>query len=56
MAVYKNNKIVASLSIYIPSFRFNNQKRAKMVKLGVAAANRISATLSQQKKIMATTS
>jgi IclR family KDG regulon transcriptional repressor len=44
-AIYKNNKVVASLSIYIPSFRFNNQVKTKMIRLGVAAAKKISANL-----------
>ena len=44
-AIYKNDKVVASLSIYIPSFRFNNQVKQKMVRLGVAAAKNISASL-----------
>lgn len=44
-AIYKNNKAVASLSIYIPSFRFNQQIKNKMIKLGVEAAKSISANL-----------
>lgn len=43
--VFKNDKIVASLSIYIPSFRFNSQLKKKMIKLGTASAKRISANL-----------
>lgn len=43
--IYKHNKIVASLSMYIPSFRFNNKAKAKMIKLGVEAAKKISAKL-----------
>jgi DNA-binding IclR family transcriptional regulator len=44
-AIYKNDKVVASLSIYIPSFRFNNRVRTKMVNLGVSAAKKISDNL-----------
>jgi IclR family KDG regulon transcriptional repressor len=44
-AIYKNEKVVASLSIYIPSFRFNNRVRTKMVNLGVSAAKKISDNL-----------
>ncbi|MCW3087197.1 MAG: IclR family transcriptional regulator [Sediminibacterium sp.] len=44
-AIYQNGKVVASLSIYIPSFRFNNPVKAKMIRLGVNAAKKISANL-----------
>jgi DNA-binding IclR family transcriptional regulator len=43
--IYKNQKIAASLSIYIPSFRFNNRLKVKMIRLGVTAAKKISAKL-----------
>lgn len=43
--VYKNNRVVASISIYIPSFRFNKQVKSKMISLGKRAAKKISANL-----------
>jgi IclR family KDG regulon transcriptional repressor len=43
--VYKDGRVIASLSIYLPSFRFNGGMRAKMIRLGVAAAKKISAGL-----------
>ncbi|GAC1444549.1 MAG: IclR family transcriptional regulator [Sediminibacterium sp.] len=44
-AVYKQDKIVASLSIYIPSFRFNEKIKATMIRTGMKAARKISANL-----------
>ncbi len=43
--IYKNNKVIASLSIYLPAFRFNNVKKNEMVKEIMASAQRISEAL-----------
>ncbi|MBV9986904.1 MAG: IclR family transcriptional regulator [Chitinophagaceae bacterium] len=43
--VYKDGRVIASLSIYMPSFRFNSSIKAKMLKLAVTAARKISAEL-----------
>ena len=43
--VYKDEKVVASFSIYMPSFRFNSRIRARMLKLATDAAKKISAGL-----------
>ncbi|NCI46918.1 IclR family transcriptional regulator [Sediminibacterium soli] len=44
--VYRSGKVVASLSIYIPSFRVNAATRTKMIRLGTRAAKKISTALS----------
>lgn len=43
--VYKHDNIVASLSIYIPAFRFDDKMKKKMIKSGTEAARRISKNL-----------
>ena len=43
--IYKQGQIIASLSIYIPSFRFNPRIKTRMIKLGMQAAKKISAGL-----------
>ncbi|MEY2903762.1 MAG: hypothetical protein RLY89_2868 [Bacteroidota bacterium] len=44
--VFQQNELVASLSIYLPAFRFSNTVRKKMVQLCLAGADAISAQLS----------
>ncbi len=44
--VYQQNELVASLSIYLPAFRFSNTVRKKMIQLCLAGADAISAQLS----------
>lgn len=44
-AVYKNDKIVASLSIYMPVFRFTEKIKTKMIRMGMEAAKKISLNL-----------
>ncbi len=43
--VYKENNVVASLSIYMPAFRFDEKIKKKMIKMGLEAARRISKNL-----------
>lgn len=40
--IYRNGKVIASFSVYLPSFRFNEGFRDKMIKTAVGAANEIS--------------
>jgi DNA-binding IclR family transcriptional regulator len=44
--VYQQTELVASLSIYLPAFRFSNTIRKKMIQLCFAGADAISAQLS----------
>lgn len=44
--VYYHNELVASLSIYLPAFRFSNTVRKKMIHLCLEGADAISAQLS----------
>lgn len=44
--VYVKNELVASLSIYLPAFRFSNTIRKKMIQLCLAGADAISVELS----------
>ena len=44
--VYQQTELVASLSIYLPAFRFSNTVRKKMIQLCLAGADAISAQLS----------
>jgi DNA-binding IclR family transcriptional regulator len=43
--VYRKGIVVASLSIYIPSFRFNRTIRTRMIRMGTHAAKKVSAGL-----------
>lgn len=43
--IYQNSEVVASLSIYLPAFRFSNTMRKKMIQLSVAGAKLIAAQL-----------
>lgn len=43
--VYHQTELVASLSIYLPAFRFSNTVRKKMIQLCLAGADEISAQL-----------
>lgn len=43
--VYHQTELVASLSIYLPAFRFSNTVRKKMIQLCLAGADEISAHL-----------
>ena len=43
--VYKNNKIVSCLSIYMPAFRFTEKIKTKMIRMGRDAAKKISLNL-----------
>lgn len=43
--IYQKGKLVASLSIYLPAFRFSNTTRTKMIQLCTSSANKISAEL-----------
>jgi DNA-binding IclR family transcriptional regulator len=43
--VYHQNELVASLSIYLPAFRFSNTVRKKMIQLCLAGADEISTQL-----------
>jgi DNA-binding IclR family transcriptional regulator len=43
--IYQQGELVASLSIYLPAFRFSNTMRKKMIQLSVAGAKLISAQL-----------
>jgi DNA-binding IclR family transcriptional regulator len=40
--IYNQKKVVASLSIYMPSFRFSEAMRKKMIQTAVHVSNRIS--------------
>ncbi|MDB5011885.1 MAG: IclR family transcriptional regulator [Daejeonella sp.] len=40
--IYRNGKVIASFSVYLPSFRFNESFRDKMIKTAVGAAKEIS--------------
>ncbi len=44
--IYQKGILIASLSIYLPAFRFTNTTRKKMIQLSVASAERISEKLS----------
>lgn len=44
--IYHQAELVASLSIYLPAFRFSNTVRKKMIQLCLAGADEISAQLS----------
>lgn len=44
--VYQHTDLVASLSIYLPAFRFSNTVRKKMIQLCLAGADEITAQLS----------
>ncbi len=43
--IYKQDTIVASLSIFIPAFRFDDKIKKKMTRLGLESAKRISKNL-----------
>jgi DNA-binding IclR family transcriptional regulator len=43
--IYENGVLIASLSIYLPAFRFSNTTRKKMIQLCVSAAKKISSNL-----------
>jgi DNA-binding IclR family transcriptional regulator len=43
--IFKQGTIVASLSIFIPAFRFDDKIKKKMIKLGLESAKRISRNL-----------
>ncbi len=43
--VYQHTELIASLSIYLPAFRFSNTVRKKMIQLCLAGADEISAQL-----------
>ena len=45
--IYDKGILTASLSIYLPAFRFSNTTRKKMIQLCVSAAKKISAKLDQ---------
>lgn len=40
--IYKNQKVIASFSIYLPSFRFNTEVKAKMISLAIKAGKLLS--------------
>lgn len=40
--IYKNGQVIASFSIYLPSFRFNERVRDLMIKTAVEAAKKLS--------------
>ena len=44
--IYKKNKLIAGLSIYMPAFRCTEKIKAKMIKSGLLAAKKISENLS----------
>jgi DNA-binding IclR family transcriptional regulator len=44
--IYQHESLIASLSIYLPAFRFSNTIRKKMVQLCLAGADQISTQLS----------
>jgi len=43
--IYEKGMLVASLSIYLPAFRFSNTTRKKMIQLCVSSAKKVSAKL-----------
>ncbi|MEJ5993778.1 IclR family transcriptional regulator C-terminal domain-containing protein [Pedobacter sp. Du54] len=40
--IYKNNKVIASFSIYLPSFRFNQEVKSKMIEFAIEAGKLLS--------------
>ncbi|WP_017256930.1 IclR family transcriptional regulator [Pedobacter arcticus] len=40
--IYKNKKVIASFSIYTPSFRFNDTTRQQMIKLALETSEKLS--------------
>ena len=44
--IYKKDLLIAAISVYIPEFRFDEEKRQKIVSLTLKAASSISANLS----------
>lgn len=40
--IYKNKKVIASFSIYIPSFRFDNATRQQMIKFALETSEKLS--------------
>ena len=45
--IYKKNVLIAALSVYVPSFRFDDTKKIKMVNATIKAASAISENLSK---------
>lgn len=46
LPVYVESKVVAGLSVYVPSFRFTPPLRKKMLRVGLQSARKITAALS----------